>query len=141
MIIVSACLAGIRCRYDEKDVVAKEVRSLVREGKALPVCPEQLGGLPTPRSPAEIVDGDGEDVLRERARVIDKEKRDVTEQFIKGARQVADLAKLVGARQAIFKSGSPSCGCGRIKGKGVPVKGNGVAAALLLREGIEVSEK
>lgn len=141
MIIVSACLAGIRCRHDGKDAAVKEVKSLVGEGKALPVCPEQLGGLPTPRSPVEIVNGHGEDVLRGKARVIDKEKKDVTREFLKGAQAVANLAKLVRARRAILKAGSPSCGCGWIKRKGHLVKGNGVAAALLLRAGIEIIEK
>ncbi len=69
MIIVSACLAGIKCRYDGKDAVVTGVKALVKEGKALPVCPEQWGGLPTPRSPAEIISGDGEDVLKGNSRV------------------------------------------------------------------------
>ncbi len=141
MIIVSACLVGIRCRHDGKDAAVKELRALMKEGKVLPVCPEQWGGLPTPRSPAEIVDGSGEDVLKGKARVIDREGKDVTGQFVEGARAVADLAKFVGARQAILKTGSPSCGCGRIKRKGHLMKGNGVTAALLLQAGIEVIER
>ncbi len=141
MIIVSACLAGLRCRHDGKDAVVDKVRALVKEGKALPVCPEQWGGLPTPRSPAEIVNGYGEEVLKGKARVIDKEKNDVTGQFLKGAEDVAGLAELVGAGQAILKAGSPSCGRGRIKRKGHLVKGNGVTAALLLRAGMEVIER
>ncbi len=141
MIIVSACLAGVRCRYDGKSAAVKEVKSLVREGKALPLCPEQLGGLPTPRFPSEIVNGDGEDVLKGNSSVIDEEKRDVTEQFVRGAQGIADLAGLVGAKRAILKAGSPSCGYGWIKRNGRLVKGNGVTAALLLRLGMEVIER
>ncbi len=141
MIIVSACLAGVRCRYDGKSADVKEIKSLVGEGKALPLCPEQLGGLPTPRFPSEIVAGSGEEVLDGKARVINECGKEVTRQFVRGARAVADLAELVGAGQAVLKKGSPSCGCGRIKRKGRLVKGNGVCAALLLRAGIEVIGK
>lgn len=141
MLIVSACLAGIRCRHDGGDAGLKGVMSLVGEGKALPVCPEQLGGLPTPRSPAGIINGGGEDVLDGKAEVVNEEGRNVTPEFVGGAQAVTDLAKLVGAGQAILKSGSPSCGCGRIKRKGHLVKGNGVTSALLLRAGVEVVEK
>lgn len=142
MKIVSACFAGIHCRYDQRHNALAEIRRLVREGKAIPVCPEQAGGLPTPRNPAEIVGGgDGEDVLDGKARVIDNQGNDVTEQFLAGARKTLAVARAVGAKQAILKERSPSCGScmiydGTFSGGKKP--GLGVTAALLRRHGIEV---
>lgn len=141
MKIVSACFVGIHCRYDQRHNALEEIRRLVREGKAIPVCPEQEGGLPTPRNPAEIVGGDGEDVLDGKARVIDNRGNDVTEQFLAGARKALAVAQAVGAKQAILKERSPSCGScmiydGTFSGGKKP--GVGVTAALLRRHGIEV---
>jgi uncharacterized protein YbbK (DUF523 family) len=141
VIVVSACLAGVKCRHDGEDALVEEIAALVRSGEALPVCPEQLGGLPTPRSPAEIVSGGGEDVLAGRARLVNEENQDVTREFLRGAEEVARLARLVQARQAILKSGSPSCGRGEIIYQGRRVPGNGVAAAALLEAGLEVREE
>jgi uncharacterized protein YbbK (DUF523 family) len=106
----------------------------------IPVCPEQLGGLPTPRPPSIIVDGDGEAVLRGQARVVNDRGDDVTEAFVKGARETLALAKLTGAYKAFLKGKSPSCGlrtpyCETETGSGI-----GVTAALLLRNGIEIVE-
>ena len=70
MILVSACLVGCHCRYDGGTKEKPDFVQLIREGKAVPVCPEQMGGLPTPRLPSEIVGGDGEAVLDGRARVV-----------------------------------------------------------------------
>ncbi len=118
---------------------------MLKEGKAIPVCPEQLGGLPTPRNPAEIVGGDGDDVLDGKARVIDLEGNDVTRQFLAGAEQALQLAQKVGATVAILKENSPSCGSshvydGSFSGNKKP--GVGVTAALFRRNGIRVeSEK
>lgn len=141
MKIVSACFTGIHCRYDQQHNALAEIRRLVREGKAIPVCPEQAGGLPTPRNPAEIVGGDGEDVLDGKARVIDNQGNDVTKQFLDGARKTLAVALAVGAKQAILKERSPSCGScmiydGTFRGGKKP--GVGVTAALLRRHGIEV---
>lgn len=140
-VLVSACLAGVRCRYDGEACADPEVVRLVREGRALPVCPEQLGGLSTPRSAAEVRGGDGQDVLAGRARVVTREGQDVTDAFLRGARETLRLARLAGSQRAILKARSPSCGLGQIRDgsfQGGLRQGDGVAAALLKREGIEV---
>lgn len=144
MIIVSACLAGINSKYNGGNNICWEIEELVKEGKAIPVCPEQLGGCPTPRPAAEIQGGTGKDVLEGKAKVINKNGEDVTQKFIKGAEEALKIAHCCGAHTAILKSGSPSCGCGVIydgsfTGKKAP--GNGVTAELLLKNGIRVLEE
>jgi uncharacterized protein YbbK (DUF523 family) len=139
--IVSACLVGLKTRYDGRSCFNDSVKKLVLDGLAIPVCPEQLAGLPTPRSPAEIVGGTGYDVLLQKARVINQEGVDLTEKFINGAWQTLNLAQIFKATKAVLKTKSPSCGCGLIYDgtfSGSLVKGDGVTAALLKREGIEV---
>lgn len=139
--LVSACLVGLACRYNGKHEEDKVVRSILQEAKLIPVCPEQVGGLPTPRSPAEIVNGSGEDVLENQARVVNVKGEDVTEFFIKGAFQVLKMARMTGCRGAILKEKSPSCGLRKIYDgsfNGVLRKGKGVTTALLSKEGIEV---
>ena len=131
MIIVSACLAGVACRYDGAGKPCEAVIRLVAEGQAIPVCPEQLGGLPTPRAPAEII---GNKVIR-------KDGVEVTEAFNRGAKEALKLARLIGAKTAILKARSPSCGSvtiydGSFTGK--LVDGNGVFAELCKMDGIEV---
>ena len=112
------------------------------EGEELiPVCPEQLGGLSTPRPPAEIVGGDGADVLDGCASVITVEGEDKTREFLDGAHQTLEIAKSQNAAHAVLKSRSPSCGCGRIYNgtfTGELGDGEGVTAALLRRHGIQV---
>ncbi|WP_124727857.1 DUF523 domain-containing protein [Staphylospora marina] len=142
--IVSACFAGLHCRYDGKHNRVEEIVELIRSGEAIPVCPEQLGGLKTPRPPAEIVGGDGDDVLDGKARVVDNRGNDVTEQFLRGAREALALAKAVGAKHAILKEKSPSCGScaiydGTFSGRKKP--GAGVTAALFRRHGIRVESE
>lgn len=142
-ILVSACLVGVKCRYDGESRTDPRVLRLFRAGRAIPVCPEQLGGLPTPREPAEIVGGDGQDVLDGRARVIDKSGRDVTASFVKGAEQVLFLARQTGAKRAILKRKSPSCGVrsyDRSEANRTPpsISPEGVTAAFLRRAGIRV---
>ncbi len=126
MDIVSLCLVGIACRYDGRNSLVRKVRELVERNEAIPLCPEQLGGLPTPRSPAEIKGGKAEDVLWGKATVVNREGVEVTAPFLKGAREVLRLTRLTGARRAILKA--KSCSCGE----------NGVTAALLRKEGIKV---
>lgn len=139
MIVVSACLCGINCKYNGKNNLSEKVKKLVEEGKAVSICPEQLGGLPTPRKSSEIVENKGE------LKVITIEGKDVTEEFLLGARKALEIAKLVGAKKAILKSGSPSCGVNGIYDGTFSkklVKGNGITARLFLENGIEViSEK
>ncbi len=141
MILVSACLAGIRCSWDGQDRLNAEIKSLVDEGKAIPVCPEVLGGFSIPRERTEILNASGEDVLDRRAKVITESGKDVSEGFINGANKVLEIAKENHVKEAIFKSRSPSCGCGYIYDgsfKGKLIDGNGVTTALLLKNGIRI---
>ena len=132
LIIVSACLAGINCNYRGGSSENAEVAELVKKGRAIPVCPEQLGGLTTPRPPAEIKNGN----------VITNEGVDVTEAFRRGAAEVLMVCKKYNCKKAILKSGSPSCGCGKIRNgdfDGTLIDGDGITAALLKEHGIEVT--
>ncbi len=104
----------------------------------IPLCPEQLGGLSTPRVPAWIVGGNGEDVLDGRAKVIDSNNRDVTDQFLKGAEEVREILRLMKVSTVIMKEKSPSCGVRFVSKGGVTKEGMGVTSALLMREGIHV---
>ena len=140
-ILVSACLAGIPVRHDgtanEKDVVAE----LVRQGRAVLVCPEVDGGLSTPRPAAEISGGDGADVLVGRAKVLTQDGTDVTDAYVTGARRALEAAQVSGATIAILKARSPSCGRDRIydgSHSHTLKDGDGVTAALLRAHGIAV---
>ncbi len=140
-IIVSACLAGLATTHNGKAKPHPGVMELVRQGRAIPVCPEQLGGLPTPRTEAEIVSGDGESVLAGEARVVDAHGTDVTANFLRGAGEALKVARLTGANRAILKGRSPSCGKGCIHDgtfSGTLEAGSGVTAALFEREGLKV---
>jgi len=131
MNLCSACLLGIKCRYDGKSKLNKKVIKLLKKETLIPVCPEQLGGLPTPREPAE----------QRQNRVATKLGKDVTKNFERGAKEVLRLAKLFGVEEAILKQRSPSCGCGQIYDgtfSGRIIKGDGVTTALLKRNGIKV---
>ena len=131
MMIVSACLAGFPCRYDGKARPCPEVVELVRAGKAIPVCPEQLGGLETPRPPCEILNG----------RVVDQNGADQTEAYRRGAEAVLALARTYGATEALLQKRSPSCGSGWIYDGTFSkrlVAGDGVTARLLAENGIQV---
>jgi uncharacterized protein YbbK (DUF523 family) len=142
MILVSACLCGVNCKYNGGNNLKPEILKLFKEGKAIPVCPEQLGGQATPRAPHEIVNGTGGDVLDGNCRVLGPDyDDDVTEEFIKGARETLKIAEECGAKVAILKARSPSCGHGSIYDgtfSGAKIPGNGVAAELLERNGIKV---
>ncbi len=132
MILVSGCLLGICCRYDGLSKPDADVMALVHRRNILPVCPEQLGGLPTPRKAAYIAGGDGFEVLSGTARVLTVEnKKDVTDAFIRGARECERLARLFRIKKAILKSRSPSCGL---------TMQTGVTAAALILAGLEVLE-
>lgn len=129
--VVSACLAGVPCRYDGNCTEHPAVMELVRAGLALPVCPEQVGGLPTPRTPAEIVDD----------RVMTKDGQDVTEEYEKGARECLRLARLAGCTRAVLQPRSPSCGGGTIYDgtfSGTLIPGFGRFAALCRKNGLEL---
>ncbi len=131
MKLCSACLLGLKCRYDGNAKPDEKVLKLAKEEVLIPVCPEQLGGLSTPRKPAEQ---QGEKVVRENG-------EDVTENFNRGGQQVLEIAKLLNIKTAILKQRSPSCGCGQIYDgtfSRTIIVGDGVTAKLLKENGIEV---
>lgn len=142
MRLVSACLLGIRCAWDGKARYEnRKVIELLREEVLIPLCPEQLGGLTTPRVLQEIEKGSGNDVLDGRSRVKNKIDQDVTLQFIRGAKEALKIAKQYNIKEFIAKSRSPSCGCGFIYDgsfSGKLIQGDGVTVALLKRNGIKV---
>lgn len=130
-ILVSACLLGVPCRYDAKSKPDERVIALSKKHELIPVCAEVLGGLETPRIPAEIV---GDKVLR-------RDGVDVTREYHRGAQCVLDIAIQNSCKIAILKSKSPSCGKGKIY-DGTYTKtlkdGNGICADLLMRNNITV---
>ena len=132
-ILISACLLGEPCRYDgaSKPLSAETLDRLLREHTLIPVCPEQLGGLPTPRTPSE----------RKGDRVVMRDGTDVTAEYEKGARIACDLAIQCGAEAALLKARSPSCGSGEIYDgtfTGTRTPGDGVTAAMVKTLGIPV---
>lgn len=144
MILVSACLLGVSCRYDGGNCKNEEVIRFLEDGEEsfIPICPEQLGGLKTPRNPSVVPRG-GEKVVRSEGRVVMKDVGDVTSNFLRGAEEALRLAETFNAEKAILKSESPSCGKKSFpKGHGEKGEGPGVTAALLMRNGLDVvSEK
>ncbi|KYG69093.1 purine-nucleoside phosphorylase [Bdellovibrio bacteriovorus] len=132
MKIVSACLSGVHCRYDCKAQTRSSIEEMVKNGEAIPVCPEQLGGLSTPRPPAERI-GD---------KVLTNSGADVTAQYEQGALEALRLAQLCGATEALLKSKSPMCGFGKIYDgtfSGNLKDGDGVFAELLKKHGIKIT--
>lgn len=130
-VLVSACLLGVNCRYNGEGGKLEALKELMDLAELVPVCPEILGGLPTPRPPAE----------RRGDRVINRDGEDVTAAYVRGAGEVAHLAELYQARRALLKERSPSCGAGEIydgcfRHRRIP--GDGVAAALLKQRGLEI---
>lgn len=131
MILVSACLLGINCKYNGTNNAQKKVLNLAGKETLIPVCPEQLGGLPTPRPPSEIRNG----------KVYNQNGKDITAFLLKGAEETLRIAKLSGAKKAILKQRSPSCGCGEIYDGTFTsniIKGDGITASLLKENGIKV---
>jgi len=108
--LVSACLVGLNTRYDGELQLSPECRMRLAGALWIPVCPEQLGGLATPRPAAMLVGGDGRDVLAGRGRVVNKEGEEVTDAFVRGARQVLQIASSLPITGALLKAKSPSCG-------------------------------
>ena len=130
-ILVSACLLGVGCRYDGKSNQLPQLEQLMKQHTCIPVCPEILGGLPTPRVPAE----------RQGSKIMTQDGQDVTQQFIRGTAEVLRLADLYHCKAALLKERSPSCGCGQIY-DGTFTKtlteGDGLTAEMLKRKGIAV---
>lgn len=135
MYIVSACLAGVNCKYSGSNNENEKIVELVKQGKAIPICPEQLGGLPTPRPSCEIVIQDGT------RKVLTKEGQDCTREFMEGAEKTLAIARITEADTAILQPRSPSCGHGQIYDgtfSGRLIEGSGLTAELLRKNGIIV---
>lgn len=145
MILVSACLLGINCKYSGDNNKNDKVIEYLQNKQFTLICPEQLGGLPTPRDPSEITLLDGDKVLKGESLVINNKKQDVTQCFLKGANESLKIAKIYNCKEAILKEGSPSCGVNLIYDgsfTGIKKSGSGVTASLLRNKGIKViSEK
>ncbi|CAL9412232.1 DUF523 domain-containing protein [Streptomyces sp. enrichment culture] len=140
-VLVSACLSGVPCRFDGRHKASPEIEVSVAGRETVSFCPETAGGLPTPRRPAELVGGDGHAVLDGVARVVDDMGRDVTAEFVAGARLALAAARRGGCREALLMPRSPSCGRGTVYDgsfTGRLTAGDGVTAALLERNGITV---
>ena len=129
--LVSSCLTGLCTRYDGRSKANASCLQVLKNFHYIPVCPEQLGGLPTPRIPAELVGGSGRDVLDGSAVVLTRHGSDISEQFIAGAVAVLKIAQAQNVRLALFKAGSPSCGL---------APQLGVTSALLLAHNIRIIE-
>lgn len=130
-ILISACLLGVRCRYDGASKEYPLSVELAKRHTLVPVCPEQLGGLSTPRPPAE----------RRGDRIVTRDGTDVTDCYRRGAEEALRLCRLFGCGAAVLKERSPSCGCGRIYDgtfSGTLTGGDGAAAELLSAHGIPV---
>lgn len=140
--LVSACLLGINCRHDGQNNLNEKIMWLAAKEMLIPVCPEQLGGLGTPREPMGIIGGGGLEVLDGKARVMNRSGKDVTENLVRGAEEVLKIAKALSVKEAILKARSPSCGCGKIHEWVSPsnrlIRGDGVTVALLKRNDIRV---
>jgi uncharacterized protein YbbK (DUF523 family) len=137
-VLVSACLLGRACRHDGTDRLSPPlVDALEDENVGLVAfCPEEAGGLGTPRPPAKITGGDGDAVLDGSARVVTEDGEDRTDAFVEGARQALAQAREAGCEVAYLKEKSPSCGCALVHTDKGLVRGSGVTAALLRRNGI-----
>lgn len=131
-VIVSACLAGLNCRYDGDNKKRNDIVEMVKRGEAIPVCPEQLGGLSTPREPAESV----------RDKVLTINGKDVTFEYNKGAREALLIAEMTGATEALLKSKSPMCGAGLVYDgsfSGNMKEEDGIFTKLLKKSNIKVT--
>ena len=130
-ILVSACLLGINCKYDGGNNKNDKVLKYIKDKEVIPICPEIMGGLSTPRIPSEILND----------KVINSEGLDVTHNFIKGANEVLYLAKLFNVKKALLKAKSPSCGVGEIYDgtfTHTKINGDGITTRLLKENDIEV---
>lgn len=135
--VVSACLVGFPCRWNGSNKTNEAMKKLFEAGKAVPICPEVLAGLGTPREPCEIKNIAG------KSYVVDKKGNDCTDIYKKGAKKAFELADKIGATKAYLKAGSPTCGAGTIYDgtfTNYKIKGNGLFAELLIENNIEVEE-
>lgn len=142
-VLVSACLLGLYTRYDGRAQANPAVLDWVQRAALIPipVCPEQLAGLPTPRPRCYFRSGDGATLLDGAGELVNEFGERMNETFLRGAVESLKLACLTGCCEAVLKEGSPSCGRSRIDCNGVKVPGQGVTAALLARNGIAVKSE
>ncbi len=142
MKLISACLLGIRCAWSGDDKYKNQrAIQLSKVESLIPVCSEQLGGLSTPRASQEIQGGTGEGVLDGKCKVLNKNRENVTKEFIRGAEETLKIVRQLNIKEFIAKSGSPSCGCSQIYDGsflGRLIDGDGVTTALLRRNGIRI---
>lgn len=140
MYLISACLCGVNCKYNGLNNYNEICDKLFVSGKAILVCPEQLGGLSTPRIPSEI-NGNTLDIISGIGSVINKNGENVTSEFIKGAQETLNIAKKLNIKKAILKEGSPSCGVNYIYDgnfTGTKICGMGITAQMLKEASIKV---
>ena len=144
-ILVSACLLGLKTNYKGEGKEIDQLVKLWKEGKVVYVCPEQIGGLTTPREPSEIEEGkSAKDVLEGKGRVLTQSGKDETEQYLRGARQTLGICKKLGITTAILKARSPSCGSEQVYDgtfTNKKVVGSGITAELLRQNGIKVFDE
>lgn len=127
--ICSACLLGINCKYDGKSRKNKKVLKLLETNTLIPICPEQLAGLPTPREGTELKKG----------KILTKSGKDMTRIYFKGAKEALNIVKMFGIKDAILKQRSPSCGSGQVKLlDGSVAETDGITTAFLKKNGIKV---
>lgn len=139
-VLISSCLLGLRTRYDGSDNLSQPLLDFIAEHNItpIPVCPEQLSGLPTPRNKCWFKCGDGKSALAQQGSLCDELDNDVTEQFIDGARQTLKIAQMTNCQLAILQQRSPSCGSKSIYLNQELTPGMGVTAALLEEHGIQI---
>lgn len=132
-ILVSACLLGCACRYDGAAMPCEKVIALAKDNVLIPICPEQMGGLTTPRIPSERIQG--------KDQILTKDGRDVTKDYKRGVEASLNIAKINNIDYAILKQGSPSCGCGQIYDgtfSGKKIAGDGITTETLKKAGFKV---
>jgi uncharacterized protein YbbK (DUF523 family) len=141
-LLISACLTGVECNYKGKRCyLPPGTEKCIEKYDLIPVCPEQLGGLSTPRDPSEIKGGTGLDVIHKRAEVYSNKGINVTDNFLKGAYEAFRIARLSGAKKALLQTASPSCGCLNVHSgafDGSLKEGMGVTAAFLSEKGFSL---
>ncbi|EHQ90777.1 DUF523 domain-containing protein [Desulfosporosinus youngiae] len=141
MILVSSCLLGLNAKYNGESNAHALIQNYTSLGRFIPVCPEQLGGLPTPRDPVEIINGTGWEVLQGKSSARGEHGDEVSLQFIQGAKEVLKIVGMVSVTAAILKERSPSCGVNYIYNGSFAhrlIPGQGVTAALLKQRDIPI---
>lgn len=139
-ILVSACLLGLNTRYDGQSKPASHVAAYLQNHGllAIPICPEQLAGLATPRPPCNFTAGDGQAVLDGNGILTNDSGENLTDRFVAGAKQALEIARITGCSHALLKERSPSCGVHAVYCGTTLIEGQGVTSALFLRHGIDI---